>query len=211
MQQDTSKTTRVYDSAKKSEAYNMLRAGVPVADVARRTGIGYRTLYRMRGRTPSSEELIARVRQLEDDIKQTKRQAAIDAAAAREKHRRVYERERRKDQALRSARKGSDWLRRALRLAYGVYDVLPESVWIALFAGRVIEARFGVDAMISADDRETLLSLDEDFGEDLRAAFSVRDGIESDEDVDLLDDDQLRARFTRQYRIEVGESQESSA
>ena len=195
-----------HTAAMKAKAEHMLRDGDSVASVSASTGIGYRTVYRIRSgkRIPSRETAqVLASRTVIGALKERVEKLEGQLTAERKRHQDTYARERRKDQALRTMRKGDRWQKLAFRLGYGLYDVLPESVWIALMAGHVVKAEFSGAALVTAQDSEAWIAIDDDYIEDMRTVLALREGIECDDDAMDVDDHTLRERFARQYRIEL--------
>lgn len=196
------------DDTVRQQAIEMLQRGVGTMSVARATKLSRWTVTRLRKSLRLMPEqlvvdLAAELEQTAEVATTTQQeleQTTTTLAKASKRFEVTRARERRKDQELRNLRKKDEWQQRCFRVAYGVYDVFPESVWTALLAGDAVPVRFD-HPRVPDVDRDTVLVLDDEYIDDLRLAITTRETYEMG--AQTTDPDKALTGYGRALRVEV--------
>ena len=192
--------TEVLQQSREAAQALLARGSCSISEIARRTGLHRVTIQRMKSRMkrrPASAGGLQPLEQRIDELEAELRQARAEVLEWRNRAERA-------GQEVRDIRKKDRWQREAIQLSFHAFDLLPESVWMALVDGEVVTATFAGDSLDDVDKSAQLVLSEE--------ALPVwRSAIELRQEADLAEDVQLdtKAQVQRYGRMLRGQTYES--
>lgn len=192
--------TEVLQQSREAAQALLARGSCSISEIARRTGLHRVTVQRMKSRMVRRPMSAGGLQPLEKRVEELE----AELSSARTEVLDWRKRAERAAQEARDIRKKDRWQKMAVQLSFHAFDLLPESVWMALIDGEVVTASFAGDSLDDVD-KSAQLVLNEESLPVWRSAIELRQEADLAEDVQT--DTKARVqRFGRMLREQVYDS-----